>query len=128
MDHLDRFIADERGIPFVWGNDDCCLFIGRWVAFATGRRFLDDWTGTYDDEPGARHRIDAAGGAPTMFTGYLGTPITPALAVRGDIGVKSYDGWHMAMICTGQMWAAKRLKGGVSMLRMVPDMAWRVRG
>jgi hypothetical protein len=128
MDHLDRFLADERGGPFVWGADDCCLFIGRWVAAATGRRFLDDWTGTYDDEDGARHRLAAVGGAPAMFTGYLGAPIKPGLAVRGDIGVKSYDGWHMAMICTGRMWAAKRLKGGVSMLRIVPDMAWRVRG
>jgi hypothetical protein len=128
MDHLDQFLADERGSPFVWGDDDCCLFIGRWVAAATGRRFMDDWTGTYGDEIGARRRLDAVGGAPSMFTGYLGAPVTPALAVRGDIGVKSYDGWHMAMICTGRMWAAKRLKGGVSMLRIVPDMAWRVRG
>lgn len=128
MDLLDRFLADERGSPFVWGTDDCCLFIGRWVVLATGSRFMDDWTGTYHDEAGARQRLEAVGGAPAMFTGYLGKPIKPALAVRGDIAVTSYDGWHMAMICTGRMWAAKRLKGGVSMLRVPVETAWRLRG
>ena len=95
---------------------------------ATGKRFLDEWVGTYSDEAGARQRIGAVGGAEELFTSYLGDPIMPDMAMRGDIGVKGFDGWHIAMICTGQMWAAKRLKGGISMLRIVPDMAWSVRG
>jgi hypothetical protein len=33
---LPEYLTAHLGKPFAWGENDCVLFVGRWIALATG--------------------------------------------------------------------------------------------
>lgn len=126
-DLLDRYLAQERARPFVWGrgNGDCLLFLLGWAELHS-LKASHQWRGTYSDEQSARKSLDAFGGAAAAVCDVLGPPRMGSLAQRGDVGLLETDGWHLGMICTGSMWALRDGRRGVRMVRRAPNMVWPV--
>lgn len=83
---LDRFLAESQSIAFQWGEMDCALWCGDWVARCTGEDHTATFRGTYTTDIGAAQRLIDEGFAdlPALFDYYL-TPVAVEFAQRGDI-------------------------------------------
>ncbi|WP_425374178.1 DUF6950 family protein [Neorhizobium lilium] len=125
-DLLDGYLAAEREKPFAWGvgNGDCLLFVAGWGLVLNGVDFAAHLRGTYSDEAGARAAIETEGGAISYFDKVAGQRRQGGSFFRGDIGLVSFNGWHLGMICTGSLWVAKTGEGGLRYLRRPADIAW----
>ena len=50
---FDRFLRHEAHAPFVWGQNDCCLFAANAILAFTGTDLAEDFRGKYADEASA---------------------------------------------------------------------------
>jgi hypothetical protein len=97
---LRDYISQSRSLEFEWGENDCCLWIGRYVDMVTGTEHTKDWHGQYTTEAGAEAFMASRGlPDPTAIAdSYL--PRKPVnRAGRGDI--VSFEGGGLG-ICAGR--------------------------
>lgn len=124
-DLLNEYLAAERLKPFAWGaeNGDCLLFLLGW-AEKLGRMASVDWRGMYRTEQGARASLEWFGGAIAAVTDVLGPPRIGSNPLRGDVGLIEIDGWHLGVICTGEMWVLRAGEAGVRFMKIQPAVVW----
>lgn len=126
-DDLDRYLAAERDKVFAWdglGTGDCMTFVAGWGVILNGIDFAAPLRGRYEDEQGARRVLDEQGGAVSFFDRVSGPRRAPDQQFRGDIGLLSFNGWHLGMICTGTMWVLRAAPRGIRYIRRPPELIW----
>lgn len=125
-DLLAHYLSEERMKPFEWGrgNGDCLLFLAGWGILLNGVDFAEDFRGRYSDEAGAHRVIDARGGAVAFVASVSGARKRSGQQLRGDVGLLAFNGWHLGMICTGDLWAARAGDRGIRYVRRPPDFIW----
>lgn len=79
------YIEAKRHKPFVWGQNDCVMFVASWVQITTGRDYLRDvdiWTSEF----GATRVLLRMGGLEKILDERL-RRINPHFAEDGDIAL-----------------------------------------
>lgn len=86
---MNAFIDSRRGKPFVWGENDCCLFACDCVLAMTGTDLAAAYRGQYQTALGAMRAIKPHGGVYGAFenaASAYGIEQRPAAyAQRGDV-------------------------------------------
>lgn len=114
-DHVDATLALWRSTTFAWGERDCMLSIGDYIASRGGKNVASGYRGTYADEAGAMAHMAAAGGACGLVDA---TGLAPTDApARGDVVVIDVGGDGIGALCTGDS-VAVRLERGVAEISM----------
>jgi len=110
-DAVDDTLRLWRSTTFEWGDRDCMLSIGDYIAARGGLDVASRYRGTYDSEAAALAHMTAAGGATGLVdaTGLQETA-TPR---RGDVCVIDVGGEGIGALCTGEG-VAVRLERGVA--------------
>lgn len=121
MDIVDRTLREWRSGAFVYGQSDCMLSIGRYLALAGCTDVTGQFVGQYDDAEGALAQMAAHGGAAGLIrmTGAIEIDDVPR---RGDVIEVLYqqdDGTIEGIggICTGDC-VALRLERGMIEVRL----------
>ena len=120
MDIVDETLHQWRSTSFVYGQSDCMLSIGRYLARTGHKDVTSRFIGRYDDHEGAQQIMADHGGVEGLMElagaePHYGTPD------RGDVVEVVYveDGDRMGVggLCTGGM-VAVRLERGVIEVRL----------
>lgn len=122
---LREYIKTHEKLPFAWGENDCSLFVARWVDIVTGTNHAAEWEGLYNTEQGAQTTIELKGFAKTsdITSAYL-KKIPLQMAKRGDIVM--IDGGCLG-ICDGRKaWFFVEGKGLSPLLTSKCLAAWEV--
>lgn len=82
---LPEYLTTHLGEPFAWGSHDCVLFVGRWIALATGIDPLADLP-KWQSETQARRVIKKVGGLEKAMDARF-KRIDPNFAKDGDVGL-----------------------------------------
>ncbi|SNT19382.1 DUF6950 family protein [Sphingopyxis indica] len=120
MDVVDETLREWRAGTFVYGQSDCMLSIGRYLALTGHADVTGRFVGRYDTHEGAQAMMEAHGGVPGLMAlaGALAKDGTPA---RGDVIEVSYQrggrDCGIGALCTGDS-VALRLERGMIELRM----------
>jgi hypothetical protein len=102
--HFHNFILENAHKPFVWGENDCCLFPANAIQAISGVDLADDFRGRYRDEASAFALIKSLTGGSSVADAAaycahkhgLVEHEFPLMAKRGDlVVVKNGD----ALIC-----------------------------
>lgn len=108
-DHL----AFGASVPFVWGVVDCSLWVCDWIAAERGHDPAVHLRSTYDDGASCSRLLTREGGLVALASRLAddsGLPETPN-PVTGDVGVIETRLGPFLMICAGQRWACKTMRG-----------------
>ena len=91
---LIEFLQSRRDQPFVWGENDCCLFVADGIKVFTGIDHASEFRGQYSSELGAAKALKrlGAGDLTSTLTAKFGSPIPPLHAMRGDIALIDVNG------------------------------------
>lgn len=122
--HIRRGDAE----PFEFGRLDCCLWVADWVKLQTGFDPAADWRGQYSTRDEYRHLLLTRGNLIRVATRAMqqigATPILPADAKPGDVGVIMTEDGPALAIRDRAAWAAKT----GDRLARTPDAlrAWRL--
>jgi hypothetical protein len=122
---LARYIDAHRDTPFGWGAFDCVRFAAGWVLEATGVDPVVDlqWT----DMRSALTVLEQLGGLRVAVEDRLGSPISAAIAWRGDVILHEITERPGLGVCVGADFAAPSEDGGLMFIPMsAARMAWRV--
>jgi hypothetical protein len=119
---LRDYINNSRLTEFEWGQNDCCLWVSRYVDSETGTEHAKEWHGRYTTETGALALMGQRGfNCPADIADACLTRKPVAHAGRGDIvsvqggalgicaGRKSYflvDGRGLSVLPTASCLAA----------------------
>jgi hypothetical protein len=105
---LLTFLELQKTQPFVWGQNDCCLFACDCVLVMTGIDPGKKYRGKYSAELGAKKALKRYGGGTieSAFNQVFG-PIKPRLNTgRGDLVLIDTDQGHaVGVMCGGSIWA-----------------------
>lgn len=88
VEWLHLYLAAKATAPFIWGKNDCCLFVAEWITLATGVDMGAPFRDTYNSKEGAAQLLDTFGGFESFVTlqlqnaGIAEVPL--AFAQRGD--------------------------------------------
>lgn len=109
---VDRTLKLWRSTPFVWGQSDCMLSIGDYVASAGGKDVTALFRGLYASEAGALDQMGLHGGM-AGFAALAGLQVA-TVPQRGHVIALATSGGmdHIGALCTGDGVAA-RLERGV---------------
>lgn len=126
---LQGFLREAASRRFRPGTD-CAMLIADWVWLLTGFDPATAIRGTYRSEAEWRRIVADAGGLAALV-GELAvaaglTPVAPATARRGDIGVVSASEGDTCAIRTGRAWAMAGARSGVTIYDWPARAAWRV--
>lgn len=122
MDLVELTLREWRTGAHVYGQSDCMLSVGRYLAAAGARDITHRFIGRYDDEAGAHAIMAAHGGAGGLIAATGARPVE-GWPERGDVLALEYGPYSIGALCTGDM-VAVRLDRGVAeaALRLV---RWR---
>lgn len=98
---LDRYLADRRAMPFIWGSkaNDCVSFYAGAARAMSGVDLLSGLN--WSTETGAARVIGRLGGFEAAVTTRM-KPIAPAMARRGDAaGVADERFGYLLMLVEG---------------------------
>jgi len=133
-DIVDETLREWRRSAFVWGQSDCWLSIGKYLARTGHPDVTGQFIGRYDTQEGALAIMAEHGGAAGLMAlaGAVESDEPPA---RGDVVEVLYqqgDGQTCSIggICTGDSVAVRLTRGMVEVrLRLVSYLrVWRGRG
>jgi len=125
-DLVDATAAMWRRGGHVWGQSDCLLSIGDYIAAAGGKDVTGLFRGTYDDEAGAMAYVERYGGHGALIdlTGAARTE-TPG---RGDVAVIDTGYNEIGALCTGDGYILRLERGVIEINARFVDVliAWKV--
>jgi hypothetical protein len=123
---LDALLSERASSPFVWGQNDCCIFAADVVAALTGTDPAADLRGTYSTQEEAHALLAERGGIGGIVTQMLGDPVPRLMARVGDLGLVTHDGTETLAVCIGQQWRAVSMTGLVLVFARHIGPCWRV--
>lgn len=85
---ISGFLAASAQRKFVWGQDDCALWIADLVRQETGFDPARRWRGTYSTARGCYRTLKAAGGLEALVTSEMCHPDLHALSGDGVVIAK----------------------------------------
>lgn len=114
--------------PFVWGKHDCALFAADCVQAMTGEDFAAPFRGRYDNALGSVRALKMMGVASLeeYVVNVLGEPITPTLAMRGDVVMVDTPTGMALGVVVGIEAAVVGISGLVYLPRNTWLSAWRI--
>lgn len=130
---LTAYLDRSAGLGWVWGEDDCALWIAAWGRVLTGKDGGAQWRGRYHTRLGCLRLLKREGGLSSVVErGAVTVGMSPvADPVEGDIGivpVESPRGPDVAAgIYTGDGFWAMRAPAGVVLIRATPTHIWGLR-
>jgi hypothetical protein len=113
MDIVDETLRRWRQKPFKWGQDDCMLSVGDYIALRGGLDVTGRYRGTYSTVTGAMRHVRRAGGIPALID-LTGIPAVTGEPQRGDVVAlcaRDCEGDMIGAICTGSGIAARMVDG-----------------
>lgn len=120
LDLIDRTLQNWRCTKFVYGQSDCMLSIGRYLASTGHKDVTPQFIGRYDTHEGAVAVMAAHGGIPGLMA-MAGARQKDGRAERGDVVEVRYktddEEGSIGGICTDNFIAIRR-DGYVSEVRM----------
>lgn len=119
---IEQTLAEWRRGSHIWGESDCMLSIGDYIAAAGYKDVTGLFRGTYDDEAGASDHIDANGGCEGLID-LTGIPRTDE-PQRGDVTIVQGIG----ALCTGHSYVLRLERGVIEINARLykPETFWRV--
>lgn len=117
LDRLQRELEAAADRPHQWGRHDCALWCARCIHAMTGADFAKGLRGRYRSERGAFRVLSEYGGLEGLVTHFLGEPVGPICARRGDVLIGPFherdDGTLVDVfaICVGHKGAAPGADG-----------------
>lgn len=125
-DIVDDTLAQWRRGGHVWGESDCLLSIGDYLAQRGHLDVAARFRGTYDDEVGAMRHVDEYGGHAGLID-LVGIPYTDD-PQRGDVAVIDLGETEVGALCTGEGFAIRLERGTVEINRRFVRVltAWSV--
>lgn len=126
MDHVDATLKLWRSTPFEWGERDCMLSIGDYIASRGGLDVTGLFRGTYDTQAGAMAHVEAYGGLAGLID-LTGLPRTDD-PQRGDVVILDTGYKQVGALCTGDGIAARLERGVIEVSVDFVDIveAWKV--
>lgn len=126
MDLVDQTLREWRTSDFAYGQTDCMLSVGRYLARAGRKDVTGLFVGRYDTQEGALVMMAEHGGAGALIAATGATPVD-GRPQRGDVLALVYGEDTIGALCTGGMVAARLDRGIVEVsLRLVKWRgAWR---
>lgn len=122
MDIVDQTLRNWRSGAFVYGESDCMLSIGHYLASIGARDITALFIGRYDDEAGAIAMMNRHGGAGGLIA-LTGATLVKGWPQRGDVIELEVGERSVGALCTGDMVAIRLDRGVVEVaLRFV---SWR---
>lgn len=138
---LPNYLLAHHSTPFVWGENDCCLFAANAIQAYTGVDIADDFRGKYDSQESAFATIKTITGGSTVtdalayvaakhglteWTRSDGSPL-PLMAKRGDLVAVNNGGNIIAgVVDTSGRYVAAMGDGIVSLPLSSIARAWHV--
>jgi hypothetical protein len=129
---LRGFVETKRHEPFVWGQNDCCLFASDCVLAITGDdpAAALDLRGTYDSALSANRLMESRGGIEAIVTvaadAHDWAEIAPAFAQRGDVVSFAMPSGFTLGICLGKQAVFAGADGIVFQDTLNCRRAWRI--
>ncbi|ALJ12648.1 hypothetical protein LH19_07190 [Sphingopyxis macrogoltabida] len=116
MDVVDETLREWRRSAFVYGQSDCMLSIGQYLARTGHRDVTGQFLSQYSTAEGAEAQMAAHGGIPGLLA-LAGAVVKTGAPSRGDVLEIAYDDGSIGGLCTGDS-AAVRLERGVVELKL----------
>lgn len=116
MDIVDTTLREWRQAAFVYGQSDCMLSIGRYLALTGHKDITAQFLGRYSTAEGAEKQMEAHGGIAGLMA-MMGAVEKLDAPARGDVLEVAYEGGSIGGLCTGDC-AAVRLDRGVAELSL----------
>ncbi|WP_311271031.1 DUF6950 family protein [Sphingobium sp. WCS2017Hpa-17] len=117
---MDDTLREWRRSAFVYGQSDCMLSIGRYLARTGHEDVTGQFVGRYDTAEGAQGQMAAHGGVAGLMA-LAGAVAKDGEPARGDVVEVLYDGEGETLaiggICTGDS-VAVRLERGMVEIRL----------
>lgn len=127
-DIVDVTLKEWRRTAFAYGQTDCMLSIGRYVAACGGKDITHNFIGLYSDQSGALAQMAMHGGVAGLMD-RMDVVRVDGPPERGDIISLIYgDNDNVGALCTGDMVAVRLERGVIEVaLKMVRwNGVWRV--
>ena len=122
---LAEYIAENLRTPFKWGENDCCLFVARWLAKAGYDDMTAQGLGQYSGRFSARRRLKALGY--TSIRQLADSRLQPTLKpILGDIAY--FDRADALGICVGSRYSyfVDDVVGGIVALKNENLTFWSI--
>lgn len=117
IDIVDRTLEQWRRSSFVWGEADCMLSIGDYIAQRGGEDVTGVFRGRYSTAVGAMRFMRLYGGVAGLID-LTGIERIDGGPQRGDVVAlvaPDCDGGEIGAICTGDGIAARQVRGVAEM-------------
>ncbi|QXV82361.1 putative minor tail protein [Escherichia phage KurtStettler] len=102
-------VNELKEVPFVWGQNDCCIFVAKCLDAQYGTSIADGIIGQYSTELGSkRFMLEKAKSTylPTMLDVYITQRVDKKYAQRGDVVTFNGDlGLTAGVLWSGVVWA-----------------------
>lgn len=125
---LSDFIKLKMDQPFIWGQNDCCLFAADAVLELTGIDYAQNYRGIYQTEEAALQFVNDAGGMQAILDLNIGQDkrIYVTQAQRGDVVLM--HGCAAIVDDSGRRAAIYIKEKGLCLLPFLKDAtaAWRI--
>lgn len=106
MDLVDETLREWRFGTFVYGQSDCMLSVGKYLAAAGARDTTARFVGKYDDQRGALEMMARHGGAGALIAA-TGAVRVDGRPQRGDVLELIFGEDTVGALCTGGMVAVR---------------------
>lgn len=83
---LEQYINKKLAQPFVWGVNDCVLFVAGWVYESTGKDYTENLQ-SWNCALSAQRAISKVGGLESYLSS-IAWRIDPKIAIDGDVALR----------------------------------------
>ncbi len=129
LDALIAWLDANRRTEFAWGTFDCVTAAAAAVKVQTGVDRLAAQIGRrWQTARGATRALNLAGGLEAATSRALTQLESPALALRGDVGLIEVEGRPSLVIFEGDQVVGPGLAGLVRLPRLAARAAWSAEG
>lgn len=128
---LDKFIKDNIHKPFVYAENDCCIFAAEAIRIMTGKDIMEDIRGKYDGKESGykfikRFAEDLVGTVRKVMEKHNFKEIPPLTAQRGDVVIYETNFGDTVGICLGEKIVTPGNDGIISNSVLEGRTAWRI--
>lgn len=117
---LEKEIVRYQQEPFIWGENDCLIFVADCIKSMTGFDFMEQWRGKYTNEDEAASlMMEHWNGKINRGWDAVSTPIDNHKAQRGDFGTLDYMGKkYCGVVSMNARFLLVRTEEGIARLKL----------